>query len=131
MKSYCQDSLVHLSHSLRISYCHLSMSIVYCQKFALNDIFPETTRLRALIFGMKHCLTNLYQLYSNSGPGVQNGLRRGSWIRKSNILKDLLLGIWYIRLFSGPLPSLFKYVVAPSSKMAPHQGVLGLNDRHA
>ena len=42
-------------------------------KFALNDIFSKTTRPRALIFGMKHCLVVLYQVYSNGCPRVQNG----------------------------------------------------------
>ena len=33
----------------------------------------ETTRPRAMIFGMKHHLVNLYQVYSNYSPGAKNG----------------------------------------------------------
>ena len=43
------------------------------QQFALNDIFSETARPRALIFDMKHCLIDLYQVCSNGAPGVRNG----------------------------------------------------------
>ena len=34
---------------------------------------PETTRLRVLIFGMKHHLVNHYQVCSNYAPGAKNG----------------------------------------------------------
>ena len=51
--------LAHLSHRLRVSYCHRPMSVVccpscvvHCQQYALNDNSSETTRPRALIFGM-------------------------------------------------------------------------------
>ena len=33
----------------------------------------ETTRPRALIFGMEHHLVNLYQVFSNYRPGAKNG----------------------------------------------------------
>ena len=33
----------------------------------------ETTRPRALIFGMKHYLVDLYQVCSNYTPGAKNG----------------------------------------------------------
>ena len=33
----------------------------------------ETTRPRALIFGMQHYLVNLYQVCSNYIPGAKNG----------------------------------------------------------
>ena len=62
-----------------MSQCPLSVMrclscIVRHQQFALNDIFSETTRPRALIFGMKHCLVDFYQVCLNtfSLPGVQN-----------------------------------------------------------
>ena len=47
--------------------------VVRHQQFALNNISSETSRPRALIFGMEHCLVDLYQICSNGGPGVQNG----------------------------------------------------------
>ena len=40
---------------------------------ASNNISSETTRPRALLFGLKHCVVDLYQVCSDSGPGVQNG----------------------------------------------------------
>ena len=33
----------------------------------------ETIRLRALIFGIKHCLVGLYHVCSNYTPGAKNG----------------------------------------------------------
>ena len=36
---------------------------------------PETTRPRALIFGMQHQLADLYQFYSNYAPGAKSGPR--------------------------------------------------------
>ena len=58
------------------------------QQFALNNISSETIRPRALIFGMQHCLVDLYQVCSNGGPGVQNGpAAGGSWVQNRNILK--------------------------------------------
>ena len=53
------------------------------QQFALN-IFPETARPRASIFGMKHCLVNLYQVYSNSAPRVQTGPAAGEGLGFEN-----------------------------------------------
>ena len=55
------------------------MSAVRHQQFALNDIFSETARPPALIFGVLHvyCLVNRFQIYSNGGPGVQNGPAAG------------------------------------------------------
>ena len=43
-----------------MSYCHQPMSVVCCvrQQFSLSNIFSETARPRALIFGMKHCLVD-------------------------------------------------------------------------
>ena len=40
----------------------------------------ETTSPRALIFGMKHHLVNLYQVCSNYIPGAKNGLPQGSHV---------------------------------------------------
>ena len=42
------------------------------QLCVVNSLLSETTRPRALIFDMKHCLINLYQVYSAAGPKVQN-----------------------------------------------------------
>ena len=44
---------------------------------ASNYISEETARPRALIFGMVHCLVDLKQVYSDGGPGVQNGSAAG------------------------------------------------------
>ena len=38
-----------------------------------KKILSETTRPRALIFGMKHHLVNLYRVCSNYIPGANNG----------------------------------------------------------
>ena len=42
-------------------------------KKSMNNFLSETIRLRALIFGMKHHLVNLYQICSNYIPGAKNG----------------------------------------------------------
>ena len=49
------------------------LSVICRQQFALNNIFFDTTRPRALIFGMKHYLVGFYQVCSNGGPEVQKG----------------------------------------------------------
>ena len=40
----------------------------------------ETTRPRALVFGMKYHLVDLYQVCSNYSPGVKNGPVPGSHV---------------------------------------------------
>ena len=40
----------------------------------------ETTRPRALIFGMKHHLVNFYQVFSNYSPGAKNTPQPGSHV---------------------------------------------------
>ena len=52
--SPCWVFLAHLSHRLRVSYCHWPMSVVrrLSSTIALNNISSETARPRALIFGM-------------------------------------------------------------------------------
>ena len=69
-----------------MSYCHGPMSVVRrassvvrraSSTIALNNISSETARPRALIFGMEHCLMDLYQVCSNGGPGVRNGPAAG------------------------------------------------------
>ena len=79
-KSLIKGVLAHLSHRLKVSYCHQPLSVmrrpwcfVFHQQFALNYILSGNSRPKALIFGMKHGLVNLYQVSSNGGPGVQNG----------------------------------------------------------
>ena len=66
--------LAHLSHRLMVSCCHQQMSVVRrpSSTIASNDISAETAKPGDLIFGMWHCLVDLYQVWSNSGPGVQN-----------------------------------------------------------
>ena len=67
-----------------MSYCHRPMCairrsspVVPRQQFAVNDIFFKTARPRALIFGMNHCLVDLYQVCWNGGPWVENGPAAG------------------------------------------------------
>ena len=66
-----------------MSYFHEPMSAVLCMSgvvccasstICFKDIFSETPRPRprALIFGMKHCIVDVYQVCSNIGHGVQN-----------------------------------------------------------
>ena len=42
-----------------------------------EKILSETASPRALIFGLKHHLVNLYQVCSNYIPGTENGLPWG------------------------------------------------------
>ena len=73
--------IAHLSPRPKVSYCHQAMSVVCRQQFALNGIVSKT--IRALIFGMKHCLVDLYRMRSNGGPGIQNGSAEvGACVRK-------------------------------------------------
>ena len=77
--------LAHLSQRLRVSYCHQPMSVVrhMSSTIASNDISSKTATPRALIFGQKHCLVDLFQIRSNDDPGVQNGsAAEGSWVQK-------------------------------------------------
>ena len=48
----------------------------------LNFFFSETRKCRALIFGMKHLLVDLYQDCSYDAPGVKTGLAPGVTISK-------------------------------------------------
>ena len=43
-------------------------------------LLSETTRLRALIYGMKHHLVNLYTDSLNYIPGAKKGLALGSYV---------------------------------------------------
>ena len=52
---------------------------------ALNNISSEITRPRAFIFGMYHCLVDLYQVCSDGGPGVYNGPAAGGIVFKNEI----------------------------------------------
>ena len=47
---------------------------------ALKKMLSETTRPRALIFGMLHQLVDLHQVYSNYAPGAKNGPPLGSHV---------------------------------------------------
>ena len=38
--------------------------------FALNDIYYESTNPMPLIFCMKTCLVDLFQIYPNGAPGI-------------------------------------------------------------
>ena len=76
-----------------VSYCHQPMSVVRraSSTIASNDISSETAKPRALIFGMLHCLVDLYQVCSNGGPGLQNGPTAGGLGFKNEI---------YLKIFS-------------------------------
>ena len=116
----------HLSHRLKVSYFHqpifvdhCASSIVCSQQFALNSIFSETTTSRALIFGKKHCLVNLYQNCSKGNPGNPKWSScGGGGVRKKKHTYNLLLQtckaymikIWYITLASGTLPICFHMI---------------------
>ena len=45
---------------------------LYREKYEKIFLY-ETTRPRALIFGMKHHVVDLYQICSNYTPGAKNG----------------------------------------------------------
>ena len=69
---------------LSVGYCHQPMSIARCassvvrhQRFALNIICSKITGHRALIFGMKHCLGDLYQVCSKVPLGSKMALQMG------------------------------------------------------
>ena len=60
----------------------------------IKKIFlSEFTMPKALIFGMKHYLVNLYQVFSNDAPGAKNWPRPGKHIlhRLTKREKNLLL----------------------------------------
>ena len=58
---------------------HMFYIVLYREKH--KKIFSsETTRPRALIFGMKHHLVNRCQVCSNHIPGTKNGSPRGSHV---------------------------------------------------
>ena len=48
----------------------------------LKFFFSETRKCRALIFGMKHLLVDLYQDCSYDAPGIKTGLATGVTISK-------------------------------------------------
>ena len=62
---------------------------------SLKIFFSETRRHRALIFGMKHLLMDIYQICSNYVPGVKTGPAPGvtslSIGTKKENFKNLLL----------------------------------------
>ena len=68
-----------------MSYCHWPITVLRREQFALNNISSETVRPRALIFGMKHCLVDFYQVCSNGGPGIRNGPAAGGLGFKNKI----------------------------------------------
>ena len=54
----------------------------------------ETTRLKALLFGMEQHLVNRYQVCSNYVPGAENGFASGSrftWAYIGKNIKRILL----------------------------------------
>ena len=90
-----------------------------CRENHEKIILSETTRPRALLFGMKHHLVNLYQVCSNYIPGAKNCPDPRVtcfiylyWEKHEKILSETIwpksLDIWYEASPSGPLPSLFQ-----------------------
>ena len=73
--------------------------VIFCKQFALN-IFSETTRPRSFIFGIKHCLVDLYQVCSVGDPrfssiaSPRNGL-------SSALLVILVTNIYIVLVFPG------------------------------
>ena len=70
-----------------MSYCHQPMSIIHHASLghvSLCNLLSETTGPKALIFGIKHCLVDRYQVCSVGDPRVQNGpaCDGGSWVQK-------------------------------------------------
>ena len=64
-------------------HCLLTFFIyigLYIGKNIEKIFLSETIRPRALIFGMKHHLVDLYQVCSKYAPGDKNGLPRGSHV---------------------------------------------------
>ena len=59
-----------------------------------SNISSETDRSRALIFGMLHCLVDLYQVCSDGGPWVQNGPEVGGGLGFRN---EIYLKIFFFR----------------------------------
>ena len=54
--------------------------IVYIGRNMKKIFSSEITRPRALMFGMKHHLVNVYQICSNYIPGAKNGPPTGSHV---------------------------------------------------
>ena len=82
---------------------------------------------------MKHFLVNLYQVYSNGGPEVQNGMRRdgggGQYLGTLIIFFSRTAGklVCSIAYWSF---NKFVEIVAPGSNMTLRQMALGLNIRN-
>ena len=93
-----------------------------CKQFALN-IFSETTRPRALIFGMKHFLVDFYQGCSVGGPRVQNG-PAARWRGGSTKVVQLVAPGSKMALQDGGGggSTMIVQLVAPGSKMALQHG---------
>ena len=62
--------------------CHMFYIGLYREKHETNFL-SETTRPRALNFGMKHHLVNLYQVRSNYIPGIKKAPPQGSHVLHS------------------------------------------------
>ena len=56
-----------------MSVVRRASAVVRCHQFDVNGISSETARPMVLIFSMKHCLVNIYQVCSNGAPGAHNG----------------------------------------------------------
>ena len=116
--------LAHLSHRLRVSYCHWPMSVVRRASSVVRrqqNCFKQHLLWNRYAYGL-----NIWYVALPNGPlpslfewwpwGLKWPCGGGSWVQKWNILQNLLLQnclaqvleIWYLALPGGPLPSLFK-----------------------
>ena len=53
---------------------------IYFEMKTTKIFLSETTRPRAVIFGMKHHLVDLYQVCTNYAPGAKNGSAPGGYM---------------------------------------------------
>ena len=107
----------------------------------LKFFFSETRKCRALIFGMKHLLVDLYQDCSYDAPGVKTGLAPGvtsskhrnkdGKLQNSSFLKlkkcrALIFGMWHllVDLYKDDAPKV-KTGLAPGVTSSKHRNKQG------
>ena len=99
-----------------------------------KKILPEATRPRALIFGMKHHLVDLYQVCSNNAPGWKWPCPRGhifyvglyrKHMKTYFCLKQSGLESWYfVCSITYWTSTKFVQILPIRSKMAPPRGTI-------
>ena len=91
MVSYCHQPMSGVRRQSPVvrresSVVRRPSSVVRRQQLLQTTSPPKLlSQPRALIFGMQHCLVDLYQVCSNGGPGVQNGPGAGGLGFKNKI----------------------------------------------